>query len=127
MVLRCPTDLGWIKKKGSSPEEAHRFLAAAKDNRLYALYVLAVTTGLRRGEMLALRWQDIDLKAGTLAVRRTLVDLNGKLGRGEPKTIKGSAVSCFRQTRRKPRRSIVRPCSLRATTEKGSSVIPMAA
>lgn len=81
-----------VKKKAFqvlSPEAAHRFLQAAEEDRLYALYVLAITTGLRQGEMLALRWQDLDLKAGTLSVRHTLVDLNGKLELGEPKTAKG--------------------------------------
>lgn len=81
-----------VKKKAFqvlSPEEAQRFLEAAEEDRLYALYVLAVTTGLRQGEMLALRWQDVDLKAGTVSVRHTLVDLNGKLELGEPKTAKG--------------------------------------
>jgi integrase len=68
-----------------SPEEVRRFLRAAVDDRLDALYVLAVTTGLRRGELLALRWSDIDLVARTLAVRGTL-QREGGLSRTEPKT-----------------------------------------
>ena len=45
---------------------------AAKGDRLEALYILAVTTGLRQGELLGLKWDDIDLEVGTLQVRRTL-------------------------------------------------------
>ena len=45
---------------------------AARGDRLEALYVLAVTTGLRQGELLGLKWDDIDLEVGTLQVRHTL-------------------------------------------------------
>jgi integrase len=48
------------------------FLAGARDERLEALYVLAVTAGLRIGELLGLRWDDVDLGHGTLRVQRTL-------------------------------------------------------
>lgn len=47
-------------------------LEATKGNRLEALYVLAVSTGMREGEILGLRWEDVDLVSGTLQVRRTL-------------------------------------------------------
>jgi integrase len=69
-----------------SPEEARRLLVTAKDERLYGLLVLAVTTGLRRGELLALRWQDVSLDEGVLRVRRTLLRLDGRLVFGEPKS-----------------------------------------
>src|SRR5215218_6435859 len=55
-----------------SPDQARAFLDAARGDRFEALYVLAVHCGLREGELLALRWDDVDLEAGTLAVRRTL-------------------------------------------------------
>lgn len=54
------------------PGEAKALLCAARDNRLEALYILAITTGLRQGELLGLRWEDVDLGTGTLSVRRTL-------------------------------------------------------
>ncbi len=54
-------------------EQAQRFLGAAEVDRLHALYVLALMTGMRQGELLGLRWQDVDLAAGSLSVRRTLV------------------------------------------------------
>ena len=55
-----------------SAEETRRFLEAARGDRLEALYVLAVTTGMRQGELLALKWQDVDLENATLGVRRTV-------------------------------------------------------
>ena len=54
-----------------SREEAGAFLREIRDDRLEALYLLAVTTGLRRGELLGLRWEDLDLDKGTLRVRGT--------------------------------------------------------
>lgn len=53
-----------------TPEEVRRFLRAARDDRLGALYVVAVTCGCRQAELLGLRWEDVDLGAGTLTVRR---------------------------------------------------------
>jgi len=53
-------------------EQVKRLLEAARGDRFEALYVLAVTCGLRRGELLGLRYEDIDLKRGTLQVRRSL-------------------------------------------------------
>lgn len=53
-----------------SPEQARRLLEAARGDRLEALYVLVVHCGLRQGELLGLRWEDVDLEAGTLHVRR---------------------------------------------------------
>lgn len=53
-------------------EETRRFLQAAQDDRLFPVFLLAVTSGLRPSEYLALRWDDLDLKKGMLAVRRTL-------------------------------------------------------
>jgi integrase len=52
-------------------EQARRFLDAARGNRLEALYVLAVTAGLRIGELLGLKWEDVALDAESLRVRRT--------------------------------------------------------
>lgn len=60
-----------------SPEQARMLIEAAKGDRLEALYTVAVALGLRRGECLALRWEDIDLETGTLRVRHTLQRLEG--------------------------------------------------
>lgn len=69
-------------------EQTEIFLAAAKGDSLEALWSLAVLTGMRRGEMLALRWEDLDLDAGTLAVRHTLTRIDGKLTLTVPKSAK---------------------------------------
>jgi integrase len=73
-----------------SPEEARRFLAAARGDRLEALYVLAIHCGPRRGELLGLRWSDVDLDAGTLRINRQLQRLRDGSGRvfSEPKNKK---------------------------------------
>jgi integrase len=70
-----------------SPEQVKAFLKKAKDDRLFALYVLAIATGARQGELLALRWSDVDLDAGTITIKATLtLDADKKLVRTEPKT-----------------------------------------
>ena len=54
-------------------DQVRAFLEVSKGDRLEALYIVAVTTGLRQGELLGLHWTDIDLEGGVLAVRRALV------------------------------------------------------
>ncbi len=60
-------------------EQARCFLAATEDDRLEALYAVAVALGLRQAEILGLRWQDVDAESGTIAVRRQLQRLDGTL------------------------------------------------
>jgi integrase len=74
-------------------EQAHLLLTAARGHRLEALFTLALATGMRRGELLALKWQDINFAAGTLQIRRILTRIPSKMpGKGyvetEPKTQK---------------------------------------
>ena len=69
-----------------TPEQVRTLFGAAKGDRLEALYVLAVTTGLRQGELLGLKWDDVDLEAGTLQVRRTLTTAKGGPVLSAPKT-----------------------------------------
>ncbi len=71
-----------------SAGETKKLLTTASEagDRFEALYVLAVTTGLRQGELLALRWDDVDLEGGVLRVRRTLTRAKGSYSLGEPKT-----------------------------------------
>ncbi|MEU8523773.1 tyrosine-type recombinase/integrase [Streptomyces sp. NPDC048577] len=52
--------------------EARQFLDAARTDRLHALYELALRTGLRKGELLGLHWEDLDLSTGTASIRRSL-------------------------------------------------------
>lgn len=73
--------------KPLNPVQARTLLDAARGEKLEALYVLAVTTGMRQGEILGLKWEDIDLEAGTLQVRRTLSTAMGRgVKFGDPKT-----------------------------------------
>jgi integrase len=69
-----------------TPEQARRLIEAATEDRHRALYVTALGTGLRQGELLALRWEDVDLEAGRLRVRHTLANVKGELTLLEPKS-----------------------------------------
>ncbi|MEI6790580.1 MAG: site-specific integrase [Myxococcaceae bacterium] len=70
-------------------EQVRHFLKIAETDRLYPLYILALTTGMRLGELLALQWQDVDLTTGSVSVQRIAYEINGKISLGEPKTAKG--------------------------------------
>jgi integrase len=72
--------------KPLTPEQARCFLEVAKDDRLAALYAVAIALGLRQGEALGLRWQDVDLDGAMLRVSLALQRVNGKLQLVEPKT-----------------------------------------
>jgi integrase len=69
--------------------EVGTFLASVREDRLYAAWLLLATLGLRRGELLGLRWLDVDLTTGRIAIRHTLVMVDGKPATAEPKTAKG--------------------------------------
>ena len=69
-----------------SPKQARSLLDTAKGDRLEALYSVALALGLRQGEALGLRWQDVDLDAGTLSVRHALQRIDGRPQFVEPKT-----------------------------------------
>ncbi|WP_131747701.1 site-specific integrase [Frankia sp. Cppng1_Ct_nod] len=72
--------------RGLTVDQARKLLVAAENDRLHALYVLALFLGLRRGELLGLHWSDIDLDVGTLTVRRNLQRVGGELRTVTPKT-----------------------------------------
>jgi integrase len=71
--------------KALSPPQVKALLKAAHDTRNEALYVVAVHTGLRQGELLGLKWTDVDLDAGKLSVRRSLKVTEDGLDFGPPK------------------------------------------
>lgn len=68
-------------------DQAKAFLKVASEDRFWALYVLAISTGLRRGELLGLRWEDLDLERGVLRVRRSLTPDTKSYN--QPKSAKG--------------------------------------
>jgi integrase len=70
------------------PEEARTFLNTVRGDRLEALYSVAIALGLRQGEALGLRWEDIDMDKCTLKVRYALQRIDGKPQLVEPKTQK---------------------------------------
>src|SRR5215211_947891 len=116
LLLRNVTDAVDPPRR-SSPEmqtwdtrQVAAVLTAAVDDDLEALWRLALLTGMRRGELLGLRWADVDLDAGALAVRRTLSrGSTSRLEVGEPKTGAGrrrvslptSAVESLRRHRKR--------------------------
>jgi integrase len=69
-----------------SAADARRFIKHISEHWLHALWLLLVTTGLRKGEVLGLAWSDINLATGELRVRRTVQRVRGELVFGEPKT-----------------------------------------
>lgn len=70
-------------------EQVNKFLKSVRGHELYPLWLLYATTGMRRGEALGLQWPDIDLKAGSLSIRRSLVPVDGIPKESEPKTKRG--------------------------------------
>jgi integrase len=69
-----------------SEEQAQRLLNAATGERLEALYVVALATGMRQGELLALTWRDVDLESASLHVRSTVHVTRDGYVFAEPKT-----------------------------------------
>lgn len=67
-------------------QEAQQFVESARSTRLEALYTLAITTGMREGELLALRWKDVNLDAGALHVVASLQRVGKGWQIGQPKT-----------------------------------------
>ena len=98
LLARNPADA--VEPPHPQRREMHAFdqaevaglLEAARGTRLGLPVLLAVTTGLRRGELLGLRWQDVDLDASKLAVRQSLEQTKAGLGFKQPKTQKGRRV-----------------------------------
>src|SRR5215218_4468772 len=104
-ALKQATDDGLIPRNVAAPvkpprprreeirllnhQQVQALFETAREDRLEALYVVAVTTGLRRGELQGLKWEDLDLEAGTLQVRRTLSEPRGGYIFEAPKSGKG--------------------------------------
>lgn len=116
MLSQNPCDLCDLPKsqktemKYLNATQAAAFLENAKGDRFYALFALAIETGLRPEEYLGLQWKDIDLDKGTLSVRRALVRTKGGgFDFTEPKTkssrrqieLRASTASILRSHRKK--------------------------
>ena len=69
-----------------SPAQLRTFLCSVEGARLYALWILAATTGMRRGELAGLRWADVDLKAGRVRISQTRVSVGYQVVTTTPKS-----------------------------------------
>jgi integrase len=77
-----------VQKRGALPEDAvKQFMEAAEKDRLYLAILLELTTGLRRGEVLGLRWEDVDLDNNLIHVQRTLVTVSNENGPTKTKLV----------------------------------------
>ena len=73
-----------------APEEIQRLLIQAKEDGCYELLLLELSTGLRRGEICALQWDDLNFRTGELRVQRQIHRVRGKLVTSPPKTKAGN-------------------------------------
>jgi len=70
--IRVSTGPSGAGMKVWTDEEVNQFLQVAKESKYYPAFYLAITTGMRIGELLGLKWADIDFDRGTISIRRTL-------------------------------------------------------
>jgi len=73
-----------------TPEQCHTFLKHVADDRLANLYQLMLVTGMRRGEAIGLRWEDVDLDGQCLFVVQQITEVRGRSVVGTPKTKRGT-------------------------------------
>jgi integrase len=69
-----------------TPDQVKMLLDAARGTRFEPLYVLAVTTGMRQGELFGLQWDDVDLANATIHIHHSLQQIGGRLWLDEPKS-----------------------------------------
>ena len=85
-TLVTPPRAAHFEVRPLDPAQARAFLDAVRGDRLEALYTVALALGLRQGEALGLRWDDVDVEAGVLHVRHALQRIDSKLQLVEPKS-----------------------------------------
>ena len=98
-------------------EQRQAFLQEAKATGVYEMYYIELATGLRRGELLGLKWQDIDWKNGIIKVRRQVARVNGEIVEAPLKTknsyrtvsISPQAMEVLREQKRKTNDAYVFP------------------
>ncbi|HET9118042.1 MAG TPA: site-specific integrase [Pseudonocardiaceae bacterium] len=102
--MECST--AFANSANAAPRaEATTFLAAIREHRLYALFAVAIALGMRRGEALGLRWEDVDLAESTITMAMQLQRVAGELRHDETKTDDSTRVvalpgQCVRALRR---------------------------
>ena len=98
-------------------EQLQAFLTEAKATGVYEMYYIELATGLRRGELLGLKWQDIDWKNGIIKVRRQIARVDGQIVEAPLKTknsyravsISPQAIEVLREQKRKTNDAYVFP------------------
>ena len=91
--------------------EVITFLDAAKSTPYHCLFYIAIFSGARRGELLAFRWQDFDLKTGQISISRSVQHFKGEYVFSQPKSEKS------RRTIALPTSAILLLPQLRESTE----------
>lgn len=86
MVAVVAPRVPWKEMQVWPVEEVRRFLRSVKGDDYYAMWVLMVLTGLRRGEVAGLKWTDVDLDTGQILIVRTRVAVGWQVEVSEPKT-----------------------------------------
>jgi integrase len=92
LIYRNPTDAVTPPRpkkeapKTLSAEEAKPFFAVVRDHPYFPLYLIATLMGLRKSEILGLRWQDISFEQGTLSINHIVSEIQGQIYEGAPKT-----------------------------------------
>ena len=87
-----PERTGQKELRSWTPVQLRAFLESVAGTRLEAAWHLAAMTGMRRGEVLGLRWADIDFEAGRLAVRHTIITVNYEVQDSTPKSSQARVV-----------------------------------
>ena len=120
-----PSTRGAAKKemKTWNAKQLSGFLEATKQDRLAPLWRVLAMTGMRRGEVCGLRWEDVDLEKRRLSVRRALIPHGDGVIVSEPKTAKGggrspSTLSPSRRSRRRPSSAARRPRQRRGRLDR---------
>ncbi|OLC61706.1 MAG: hypothetical protein AUH89_02285 [Ktedonobacter sp. 13_1_40CM_4_52_4] len=109
--------------KALTMEEALSFLSAAKGHPMEALWLVEITTGMRREEILALKWQDVDLSQGLLEVRRSFTREPGnRYKETQPKTEKSRRSIVLREPAIEALKHL-RACQIEAKVEAGETWI----
>ena len=80
---------GSKERRAWDSSQVRSFLETVRGDRLAPLWLAYATTGARRGELLALRWDAVNLDSGTISIRRAMTEAGGKITEGEPKTRSG--------------------------------------
>ena len=80
-----------------SSEKISAYLAAAEEHGVLPMFYLELTTGLRRGELIALLWDDLDLEAQTLTISKSAGRINGEVKLTQPKTANSVRTICLPQ------------------------------